>query len=167
MGLVALGGLIAWLIVPSPPKYHRTTFFEFALPQNWGCEQEGSETVCTSLQAEKQAIIIFAAKLRNQQDTLEDYHAYLSRPKTFISPEGEQLTSAVLKLSQPMIAGINWVDSTHYQSELTHYHTRYLAANTAQLGVLITFSYAQDAPQSVITAFEESIEALRVYQQNN
>ena len=164
--LIVLGAGVAWLVVPEPPKYHRTTFFEFALPDDWRCEREGTETVCMSYKENRQAIIIFAAKLRNQQDTLKDYYRHLSTNKNLETPDGEHFTSVVNNISIRQIGLYNWVDATHFQSEIPNYYTRYLATNTAQLGILITFSYHKDNNSSSLAAFAESILALRIYQNN-
>ena len=153
--LLILGLFMAWLIVPEPAKYHRTSFFEFSLPENWFCEMEGSETVCVSNEESTQAIIIFAAKLRNQEDNLEDYYNYLSNIKTYKTPDEVTITSSVIKVTKRTIGKFNWVDGLHYQSEVPEFYTQYLATNTAQLGVLITFTYHKDASKKTIEALEQ------------
>jgi len=163
--LLVLGLFMAWLIVPEPETYHRTTFFEFSLPDNWLCEMEGSETVCISSEDNKQAIIIFAAKIRNQQDNLKDYYDHLSKVKTYETPDNVTINSSVIHVSNRPIGKFNWVNGLHYQSELPGYYTQYLATNTAQLGVVITFTYHKDASKKVIKALELSIENLYIYQQ--
>jgi hypothetical protein len=163
--LLTVGLVVAWIVVPEPPTYHRTTYFEFALPSNWYCNQEGSETVCWAREKEKVATIIFAAKLRNKNDTLQVYYDHLVKPKTFITPDdGQSVTSSVQAVKRRNIANSDWVDALHYQSEVPNYYTRYLATNTSELGIVVTFSYHQDAPVSVAKAFEVSIGELNIYQ---
>ena len=161
--LLILGLFMAWVIVPVPAKYHRTTFFEFSLPVNWLCEEEGSETVCISNEENKQAIIIFAAKLRNKEDNLKDYYDYLSKVKTYKTPDNTTVDSSVVHVTNRPIGKFNWVDGLHYQSEIPGFYTQYLATNTAQLGIVITFSYHKDASKKTINALEQSINNLHVY----
>ncbi len=77
-GLATLGIVLAYILVPPPPQYHRTSYMEFALLNNWLCNLEGSETVCSPGEAPPHdSIIIFAAKKRGHSDTLADYKKHL------------------------------------------------------------------------------------------
>ena len=66
-------------------KRFTNQYCEFELPSGWQCALEGSEWVCQSENSErkKEAIIILAAKRRGEQDSMEEYTAYLKKPKTY------------------------------------------------------------------------------------
>src|SRR6185312_4580664 len=70
-------------------------FVEFELPPKWQCSLEGAEWVCQNTDAAKkrEAIIILAAKLRGDQDTLEAYLDYLKHPKRWTSIDGKSVQS--------------------------------------------------------------------------
>lgn len=163
--LIAIGMMIAWLIVPAPLNYHRTKYFEFSLPDNWYCEKAGYETVCNSTgAAPHNAIIILAIKYRNEEDNLDAYRDHLLKSRTFTTREGVVVNSSVKSVEEKRIGNYFWVDGTHFESEVPGFYTRYLVTTTAQLGIAITFSYGSTAPQSIIDEFSSSIAGLRIYQ---
>jgi len=163
--LIATGVVIALMLIPTPPNYHRTKHFEFSLPDNWYCEESGRETLCNSTAKEPHnAIIIFAVKYRNTEDNLQTYKTYLASDKEYQTPNGEIIHSDVISVEEKQIGNYFWIDGLHFESEVPGYYTRYLATNTAQLGIVVTFSYHQNAPKSVIDAFSASILELKIYQ---
>lgn len=166
MFLLATGIAIAMLIVQSPPNYHRTKHFEFSLPNNWHCEQTGRETICNAASKPPfNSIIIFGAKHRNKEDNLDNYEQHLLTAREYQTPDGQTVNSKILQVKREKIGNYLWVDGLHFESEVPNYYTRYLATNTAQLGILITFSYHLDAPEEIIEAFATTIKNLKIYQQ--
>jgi hypothetical protein len=141
-------------------------FIEFELPANWQCKLEGAEWVCQNQieSKKKEAIIVLAAKLKGDQDSLDKYADYLKLPKTFKSVQDKLLKSEV-KYS-PKNVNINdqiWVDCLHLESELPGYFTRYLATVKQDIGVLITYSVQKAKYSDYQTAFENLTKTLKVF----
>ena len=137
------GAGLAGLLVPEPPVFHRTSFFEFALPPEWRCQREGTETVCRPApnpEGKTDAMIIFTAKYRADYDTLEAYHAHLAQPRSWEKADGTPVEVTVESNEERRIGRYRWIDAVHFQSEVPGYYTRYLATVTTHIGVLITFS---------------------------
>jgi len=163
--LSACGLLIAWALVPAPPTYFRTSYFELALPPGWRCEREGTEHVCApATPPPHEAIIILAAKLRNQNDNREAYTRHLLQPREFTAKDGTAIRSDIVHVRELRIGSFTWVDGLHFQSEVPNYYTRYLATGTAQIGVLITFSAHRDSFEAQSPKLEAAIRSMTIYQ---
>src|SRR5690349_840839 len=70
-------------------------FAEFELPPKWQCSLQGAEWVCQNTTEEKKrdAILVIAAKLRGDQDSLDQYLAYLKTIKSFTSIQRRPIRS--------------------------------------------------------------------------
>lgn len=164
--------LIAAAMLTSTSVFAKTftsQFSEFELPNGWDCALEGSEWVCQSdnKDRKKEAIIILAAKYRGEQDSLDQYQAYLKTPKTFSLPGGKTQVSEAKAVSVREINGQRWVDSLHLASEVPGFYTRYLATVKDSLGIAVTFSVAKDHYDSYQDIFEKIIATLKVFDQKN
>jgi hypothetical protein len=150
-------------------KTFSSQFSEFELPTGWDCALEGSEWVCQSDDKErkKEAIIILAAKYRGEQDSLEQYQAYLKQPKSFNLPGGKTQISEAKSVTVREINGQRWVDALHLASEVPGFYTRYLATVKDNLGIAVTFSVAKDHYDSYQDIFEKVIATLKVFDQKN
>jgi LPXTG-motif cell wall-anchored protein len=142
-------------------------FAEFELPPGWECALEGSEWVCQSenKDRQKEAIIILAAKIRGEQDTLDKYNDYLKKPKSFRLPGGQTQVSEPKTVAVKEINQQRWVDAMHLASEVPGFYTRYLATIKEDLGVAVTFSVAKDHYDSYRLVFDKVVETLRVFRQ--
>lgn len=141
-------------------------FVEFELPANWNCLLEGAEWVCQNQQdptKKKEAIIILAAKIQGDQDTLDQYLAYLKNPKTYNTPQGKSVTSQVKFAQDKSIADHPWVDALHLESEIPGFFTRYLATIKDGIGVLVTYSINRNKYQEYSPVFETLVKSLRVF----
>ncbi len=160
---------ITVLILAMPALIHAKTFSsqfaEFELPTGWECALEGSEWVCQSEDKErkKEAIIILAAKYRGEQDSLDQYQAYLKGAKTFTLPGGKTQISEPKSVTIKTINGQRWVDSLHLASEVPGFYTRYLATVKDNLGIAVTFSVAKDHYDAYQDIFEKVVATLRVF----
>lgn len=148
-------------------KTFSSQFSEFELPNGWECALEGSEWVCQSENKDrkKEAIIILAAKYRGDQDSLDQYQAYLKAPKTFTLPGGKTQISEAKSVTAREINGQKWVDALHLASEVPGFYTRYLATVKDSLGIAVTFSVAKDHYEAYQDIFEKIIATLRVFDQ--
>lgn len=148
-------------------KTFSSQFSEFELPNGWECALEGSEWVCQSENKDrkKEAIIILAAKYRGEQDSLDQYQAYLKAAKTFSLPGGKTQVSEAKSVTVREINGQRWVDALHLASEVPGFYTRYLATVKDTLGIAITFSVAKDHYDSYQDIFEKIIATLKVFDQ--
>jgi hypothetical protein len=140
-------------------------FTEFELPPQWKCNLESAEWVCQSENASKKtdAIIVLAAKLKGEQDSLDQYLAYLKNAKVWNSVQGKQLTSQPKYAKTVDVNGHPWVDSLHLESELPGFYTRYLATVKNDIGVLVTFSVNKAKYQDYLQDVENMVKTLRVF----
>jgi hypothetical protein len=142
-------------------------YCSFVLPVGWSCVIEGAEYVCQSenKDRQKEAIIILAAKLRGDQDTLDEYKKYLDEKKSYQIPGGSK------QISDPKYTKLinknswQWVDSLHLASEVPGFYTRYLATVKEDLGVAVTFSVSKDKYSDYQGIFDKVIETLKVFRQ--
>lgn len=163
--LSGVGFLISYLVVPKPLRFQRTTYFEFAVPKDWVCDLQGKETVCKPPGNEPyDAIIILAAKYRNQDDTRDAYERHLLQPQVIKLRDGSDHASEVVRVRRASIGNYNWVDGLHFQSEVQNYYTRYLATVTSHISVLITYSYYHKVEPKRVRELEAVVESLRIFQ---
>jgi hypothetical protein len=149
-------------------KRFSNQYLEFDLPNSWECLLEGAEWICQSTNEErkKEAMIIFAAKNRGPKDSIEEYQAYLKKPKNFLLPGGQTLVSEP-KYATPMdVNGHRWIDSLHLASEIPGFYTRYMATVKEDLGVVVTFSVARDSYSRYKSAFDKIIASIRIFRQS-
>lgn len=148
-------------------KKFASKYCEFELPPQWECALEGSEYVCQSENADrkKEAIIILAAKIRGEQDSLDEYMAYLKKTKEYNLPGGKKQISEPKNTKMTSVAGHQWVDALHLASEVPGFYTRYLATVKEDLGVAVTFSVTKDLYQTYLPIIEKMVSTLRVFRQ--
>ena len=148
-------------------KRFASKYCEFELPPNWECALEGSEYVCQSETPDrkKEAIIILAAKIRGQQDSIDEYMAYLKKTKEYNLPGGKKQISEPKNTKLSTISGHQWVDALHLASEVPGFYTRYLATVKEDLGVAVTFSVTKDLYQSYLPIIDKLVSTLRVFRQ--
>lgn len=148
-------------------KTFTSQYTEFELPIGWECALEGSEWVCQSNDKDrkKEAIIILAAKYRGEQDSLDQYQAYLKAPKSFTLPGGKQQISEAKSVTVKTINGQQWVDALHLASEVPGFYTRYLATVKDTLGIAVTFSVSKDHYNDYQDIFEKIVATLKVFDQ--
>ena len=140
-------------------------FTEFELPPQWQCTLEGAEWVCqnTNDAKKKDAIIVLAAKLKGDQDSLDQYLAYLKAPKTYTSARGKAVKSEAKYAKFTNLNGQAWIDSLHLESEIPGFYTRYLATVKQDIGVLITYSIAKSKYAQYLNDFEGIVKTLKVF----
>ncbi len=144
-------------------------FVEFELPPKWQCNLEGAEWVCQGADETKKrdAIIVLAAKLRGDQDSLDQYLNYLKQPKMYNSVQGKPVKSDPKYAKTSEIGGHAWVDSLHLESEVPGFYTRYLATIKQDIGVLVTYSINKDKYQEYLRDFENMVQTLKVFRKPN
>lgn len=140
-------------------------FTEFELPPRWQCNLEGAEWVCQSQDETKKrdAIIVLAAKLKGDQDSIDQYTNYLKAPKLYQSVQGKTVKSEAKYAKQVQINDHTWVDSLHLESELPGFYTRYLATVKQDIGVLVTFSINKDKYNLYLADCENMVNTLKVF----
>ncbi len=140
-------------------------FAEFELPPQWQCNLEGAEWVCQSTNEGKKrdAIIVLAAKLKGDQDSLDQYLSYLKAAKTFTSVQGKPVKSEPRYAKTVNLNGHPWVDALHLESEIPGFYTRYLATVKQDIGVLVTYSINKNKYQQYLSEFENMVKTLKVF----
>ena len=150
------------------PNAFSGQYMEFELPPDWQCQLEGAEWVCQSVNEarQKEAIIIFAAKIRGQDDGLEPYLSYLKKAKTFTLPGSGNTQISENKYAKLItINNHRWVDALHLASEVPGFYTRYLATVKSDLGIVITFSVSKEHYSNYQQVFDNIVKTLRVFRQ--
>ena len=144
-------------------------YMSFELPLGWECQLEGSEYVCQSDNGDrrKEAIIILAAKVRSEQDSLDQYQDYLQKEKSYKVPGGKSLVSEPKYAKMTSVNGHSWIDALHLASEVPGFYTRYLATVKSDLGIAITFSVAKDLYRNYQAVFDKVVASLRVFRRRN
>lgn len=158
-----------FLLVLSPILYAKTftsQYCQFELPPSWECILEGSEWVCqhTGENQKREAIIILAAKVRGEKDSLEHYQAHLKKAKSFQLPGGRSQVSEPKFVKLKKINNKQWIDSLHLASEVPGFFTRYLVTVEKKLGVAVTFSVSKDHYDVYQGLFDKIIATLKVFQ---
>lgn len=160
--------LLATFILSSNPAFaarFANQFVEFELPAKWQCTLEGAEWVCQSVDQDKKrdAIIVLAAKLRGDQDSIDKYRDYLAQPKTFQNVQGRPMKSESKYSRTSSLNDHPWVDSLHFESELPGFYTRYLATIKEDIGVLVTYSISKAKYQAMQGEFDSMAKTLKVF----
>src|SRR3954463_3066703 len=95
MRILSTALLLTFIATPALAAKFTNQFIEFGLPPQWQCNLEGAEWVCqsTNESKKKDAIIVLAAKLKGDQDSLDHYLTYLKAAKTFTSVQGKPVKS--------------------------------------------------------------------------
>lgn len=155
------------LTVTAEAKRFSSKYCEFELPAGWECALEGSEYVCQSENADrkKESIIILAAKIRGEQDNLDEYMAYLKKNKEYNLPGGKRQVSEPKNTKLTRINEHQWVDALHLASEVPGFYTRYLATVKEDLGVAVTFSVSKDQYATYQPVIDKLVSTLRVFRQ--
>ncbi len=166
--LISAAVFVSLFIVCAPNAHalkFLNQFVEFELPNNWKCGLEGAEWICQSTDEtrKRDAIIVLAAKLKGDQDTLEKYQEYLKKPRVFAGPGGKSVSSDSKYTANKTINGHLWVDSLHLQSEMPDFFTRYLATVEKDIGVLVTYSVTKAKFQDYQKQFEDMVASIKVF----
>ena len=150
---------------PSLAAKFASQFTEFELPPQWQCNLEGAEWVCQSTAEGKKrdAIIVLAAKLKGDQDSLDQYLTYLKAAKTYTSIQGKPVKSEPKYAKTVNLNGQPWVDALHMESEIPGFYTRYLATVKQDIGVLVTYSINKNKYQSYLEDFDNMVKTLKVF----
>jgi LPXTG-motif cell wall-anchored protein len=148
-------------------KSFSSKYCQFELPPGWECALEGTEYVCQSENADrkKESIIILAAKIRGEQDNLDEYMAYLKKSKEYALPGGKKQISEPKSTKMTRINDHQWVDALHLASEVPGFYTRYLATVKEDLGVAVTFSVGKDQYSAYQPVMDKLASTLRVFRQ--
>jgi hypothetical protein len=148
-------------------KKFTSQYSEFELPPGWECSLEGTEWVCqsTNKARQKEAIIILAAKIRGEKDSLDEYQSYLKKNKTFKLPGGKTQVSEPKYAIMKTINNHRWIDALHLASEVPGFYTRYVATVKEDLGVAVTLSVSKDHYTAYQPVFDKIVASLRVFRE--
>lgn len=162
--LFVLAVLAGWSL-PAQASRFANQFIEFELPPRWQCNLEGAEWVCQSTDEtrKRDAIIVLAAKLKGDQDSLDQYLNHLKSAKIYKSVQGRTVKSEPKYAKNIALAGHPWVDSLHLESELPGFYTRYMATVKQDIGVLATFSVNKDKYNQYLPDIENMVNTMKVF----
>ncbi len=162
--LVAASSLVA---APAWADRFSNRFIEFELPPQWTCVLEQAEWVCqgTDEAKKREAIVILAAKLKGDNDSIEQFLNYLKQPKSYTSAAGKSIQSEPKYAQEKDLNGHVWVDSLHNDSEIPGFVTRYLATTKEDIAVLVTYSIVKNKYQDYLSDFETLVRTMKVFRQ--
>ncbi len=148
-------------------KIFQNSYVSFELPDNWGCELEGTEWVCVNkfskkFNEKKDAVIILTAKEKGPSDTLEAYETHLKTPRKLVNSKAQNYVSELKQVKQRKIALQSWVDGLHLGSEVQNYYTRYLATTKGQIAILVTFTAHKEQYSKYANDFIRAIQSLKI-----
>ncbi len=148
-------------------KIFQNSYVSFELPDNWGCELEGTEWVCVNkfakkLNEKKEAVIILTAKEKGPSDSLEAYETHLKTPRKLVNAKGKSYVSELKQVKQRKISLQTWVDGLHLGSEVENYYTRYLATTKSQIAMLVTFTAHKEHYSKYANDFIRAIQSLKI-----
>lgn len=148
-------------------KIFQNSYISFELPDNWGCELEGTEWVCVNkfskkFNEKKDAVIILTAKEKGPSDSLEAYEAHLKTPRKLVNSKGQNYVSELKQVKQRKISLQTWVDGLHLGSEVQNYYTRYLATTKGQIAILVTFTAHKEQYSKYANDFIRAIQSLKI-----
>ena len=140
-------------------------FVEFEKPLNWECSLEGAEWVCQSTdeQRKRDAIIVLAAKLKGEHDSLDKYQEYLAKARVFNAPNGKSVKSDPKYAQIKQFNQHPWVDALHLESEIPGFYTRYLATIKEDIGVLVTYSISKGKFADYQQQFDDLVKSIKVF----
>lgn len=165
-----LAALVALLTVLSASdataKKFKNKFLSFELPKGWSCALEETEYVCQSGDpaTKKHAIMVFAAKLRGDEDSLDQYVEHLRTPRMLPLGDGGFRPSTVREVRQVKISGLDWISGVHDSSEVPGFTTQYYASLKTDIAVLVTYSARTtdwESRASVISSIMASLKITR------
>jgi len=165
--LLAIGAVAAELLIAPPPKMFTRSSFEFALPEDWRCQVDGTEHVCQGIDRgndeTKLSIIVIAQKWRNEADTLAAYLDHLKKPQKYPLEGGGEQSSEVVYARETLRDGYRWIEAIHKGSEIPNYDTFYAATATAHKGILITMSIHRDHYAQLLPKFEQFLSSIKAH----
>jgi hypothetical protein len=169
LSLAVLGGAgyaVSQLTVPAPREVVRTPSFEFELAPGWQCRREGAETSCYPTDKKPSAaVIIFAVKLRNKDDTLAAYRQHLETPQKRPDTDGSPGSLSTIRfVRQRELGGREWMEALHVDSELRNWETYYLATVTSFVAIVVTLSAHKDYTDRYIDQLRDMIKTLKTYE---
>src|SRR3954465_3017477 len=164
-GTITIAGALLSLSTQAYAAKFANQFIEFELPPQWQCSLEGAEWVCqnTNDTKKRDAIIVLAAKLKGDQDSLDQYLTYLKSNKTYNSVQGKPVKSEPKYAKTVNLNGQAWVDALHMESEIPGFYTRYLATVKQDIAVLVTYSINKNKYQQYLNDFDAMVQTLKVF----
>ena len=131
------------------------------LGRDWRCSAEGADTICRPVGSldELKKVIIWSAKEKGPNDSLENYRQHLSEIKKwkskFLNVTSVPISSRIVNLN-----GRDWVDAVQFNSEVRNYTTRYLATVTENRAILVTLSARKESFKDFERELQPNIDGL-------
>lgn len=150
-------------------NHFASDFLEFDLPKNWTCAEKNQTFECAedSPDKKRRALIVIAAKIKNDRENLDNFKKRLSAPKSYKTPVTQKIVQSKIEYVKNIdIHAHPWVDALHLNSEINGYYTRYLATLKDDMAVLVTFSVAEKNYVQFIPALTKAVESLSVRNPN-
>lgn len=140
---------------PPPPMV------DLHLSRDWRCATDGADTICRPVSSldELKKVIIWSAKEKGEDDSLESYRTHLSEVKKWKS-KFRTITSVPVSNQVVNINGRDWVDAVQANSEVKDYTTRYLATVTETRAILVTLSARKELFKEFAKEIQPNIDGL-------
>ncbi len=171
MNLTPLGFIylftFAWLLGPLQGQSQtllETDYMSVMLPPGWDCQREQTDIVCQPMEPlqSRQAIIVITAKQASFEEDLDFLKRRLLEPRASQVRPSQQLRSEITAQTTLQLGGLEWVDATHFASELPQFNTRYVATSSHGLSVLFSFSAHSSQWDDYNLHFQSILSSLRL-----
>ena len=116
---------------------------------------------------ENEAVIVMAAKVASPEDKLENFQAFLSKPKTLTTRIGTPMPSQVMYAQERVLDKTKWIQAQHVGSEVQDFFTLYVATVKESLAILITFSAERTKYKNYNPIFDHAMKTLKLTASQN
>lgn len=149
-------------------KTFKNSYLTFELPDNWSCQQEGTEWICSPLDSviARDALIILSAKEAGPEDSFASYQTYLSQPRLLQNSKNIPKPSRVIHSKTRNINDQQWVEGLHLNSEIEGFYTLYLATVKQGLAVLVSLSAEKNKAAQFNSVFSSAVKSIRLTTSN-
>lgn len=158
---------MALALLPASALGLTTAYVSFEHPEGWQCELSQGVWICQSTLPtdRKEAVVLSIAAQATDWDGLQNYEAYLKKPRRIQDDEGKTITSQITYTRRRAINGHEWIDSLQKDSELPGFWTRYLATvhqtKASRLAILITYIVSEARYSKLAPQFERMVSSLK------
>lgn len=161
--------LLALILVAqtSFAKSLETPYLDLVVPDDYNCTSDTGRYICQGQagQKTKDSILTMIFKRSGPQDTIPQYQEFIGRPMSRVSTSGPPALSKVELVRTIKIAGQDWVEAKHFESDLPNYYTYYWATVRSPVAMVVTYSVEkkrEEARMSELVAIRNSLRTKEV-----
>lgn len=138
---------------------------EFELPPGWDCQLDIADWACRSQNKNQQqeAVIIISTKVRDIDDSLEQYRNYLKTTRSYRLGKEKSYSSQPKYVQNRRIRNHLWIEALQLSSEVPGFYTRYMATVKGETGIAVTFTVARNKYHHYKGLFDQMIASFKFF----